>query len=69
MKIKRFTGSDMHQVIRKGQDTFGPNAVILLKRTQAEVVEGIHGVLADAVNVFRGVSLDGCILTVAHAHG
>jgi flagellar biosynthesis protein FlhF len=39
MKIKRFTGTDMRQAIRKVRDTLGPDAVILSNRTLDEGVE------------------------------
>lgn len=39
MKIKRFSGSDMRQAIRKVRDALGPDAVILSNRKVAEGVE------------------------------
>ena len=44
MKIKRFTGSDMRQAIRKVRDALGPDAVILSNRTLDEGVEVVAAV-------------------------
>jgi flagellar biosynthesis protein FlhF len=44
MKIKRFTGSDMRQAIRKVRDALGPDAVILSNRTLDEGVEVVAAI-------------------------
>ncbi|MBI1425388.1 MAG: flagellar biosynthesis protein FlhF [Gammaproteobacteria bacterium] len=44
MKIKRFTGSDMRQAIRKVRDALGPDAVILSNRTVDEGVEVVAAI-------------------------
>jgi len=44
MKIKRFTGTDMRQAIRKVRDALGPDAVILSNRTIDEGVEVVAAV-------------------------
>ena len=44
MKIKRFSGSDMRQAIRKVRDALGPDAVILSNRKVAEGVEVVAAI-------------------------
>jgi flagellar biosynthesis protein FlhF len=44
MKIKRFTGTDMRQAIRKVRDALGPDAVILSNRSLAEGVEVVAAI-------------------------
>ena len=44
MKIKRFTGTDMRQAIRKVRDALGPDAVILSNRTLADGVEVVAAI-------------------------
>jgi len=44
MKIKRFTGTDMRQAIRKVRDALGPDAVILSNRTLDEGVEVVAAI-------------------------
>lgn len=44
MKIKRFTGTDMRQAIRKVRDALGPDAVILSNRTIEEGVEVVAAI-------------------------
>jgi flagellar biosynthesis protein FlhF len=44
MKIKRFTGTDMRQAIRKVRDALGPDAVILSNRTLEDGVEVVAAI-------------------------
>lgn len=44
MKIKRFTGTDMRQAIRKVRDALGPDAVILSNRAVEEGVEVVAAI-------------------------
>jgi len=83
MQIKRFTGSDMRQAMRRARDTFGLGAVMLSNRTLAEQVpEDLHPApsqdqVSRIVAIMQGVDIgeanDPVTRTIsgmaAHAHG